>query len=359
MPPKEEEEKVQQLDPLDRKLLNLVQAEFPLASQPFDVLGEQLGLPPQDLINSLQQLKDRRILRQISAVFDTRAMGYKSSLVAVKAPPRQADRVAEIINEHPGVSHNYRRNHEFSIWYTIAVPPTSSLEATVEALHRLSGALASRMLPTIRLFKIGVDLDMEGSRSTTERSAPTYSEDHRKKAAQHPLTDLDVAVVRALQEDLPLTRRPFRNLAESIGLSEDGLLAHAAYLMETGRMRRFAGILYHRQAGFKANPMVVWAVPEDQVMEVGRTMATFSAVSHCYQRPTYPDWPYNVFTMIHGRSIRECEAVIQAISEATGIREYKLLYSSKEYKKVRLRLFVPEFEAWEKRYLASGTVPLS
>ncbi len=339
------------LDELDRRLLNLVQVEFPLVSEPFRHLGECVGLSAEETIARLQRFKGERILRQISAIFDTRAMGYKSSLVAVQAPPSRVDQVAEVINQHPGVSHNYRRNHEFNLWYTIAVPPHTSLEATVEALNRLSGALASRILPTLRLFKIGVELDIEGTRPPNDRSAPKYSEDERSKAEQSPITELDVALVRELQEDLPLVDRPFQVIADRLGVTEDELFRHLQRLRAVGRMRRVAGILYHRQAGFKANPMAVWAVPPERIEKVGRIMASFSAVSHCYQRPTYPDWPYSIFTMIHGRSARECEEVIRAMAEATGVTEYRLLYSSKEYKKVRLRLFVPEFEEWERRHL--------
>jgi DNA-binding Lrp family transcriptional regulator len=347
------------LDELDRRLLNIVQARFPLVPAPYREIGQLLGISGTQVIHRLQCMKEQRILRQISAIFDTRAMGYKSSLVAVKAPPNQVDQVAEVINQHPGVSHNYRRNHEFNLWYTIAVPPASSLEATVEALNRLSGALASRILPTLRLFKIGVELDMEGSRPLDARSEPHYSEDKRSRAAQLPLTEQDVAIVRELQEDLPLIDFPFRAIAEKLGMTEGQLFRHISQLMETGRMRRLAGILYHRQAGFKANPMAVWAVPPERTHEVGTIMASFTAVSHCYQRPTYPDWPYNIFTMVHGRSARECQEVIKAIANATGVTDYLLLYSSKEYKKVRLRLFVPEFDAWERKYLTAAGSPIT
>ena len=119
-------------------------------------------------------------------------------------------------------------------------------------------------------------------------------------------------------------------------------------------MRRFAAVMNHRNAGFKANAMGVWAVPDADLDEIGPQMAGFAAVSHCYRRPTYDDWPYSVFTMMHGRNARDCEATIEAIRTETGIDEYCLLWSIKEYKKVRLEYFTPEWDAWRRAHLSGS-----
>ena len=117
-------------------------------------------------------------------------------------------------------------------------------------------------------------------------------------------------------------------------------------------MRRFAAVMNHRTAGFKANAMGVWAVPDERLPDIGPQMAGFAAVSHCYRRPTYDDWPYSVFTMIHGRSSRDCEATVEAIRDETGIDEYCLLWSIKEYKKVRLEYFTPAWDEWNAQHAA-------
>ena len=114
-------------------------------------------------------------------------------------------------------------------------------------------------------------------------------------------------------------------------------------------MRRFAAVMNHRSAGFKANAMGVWAVPEERLDEVGPQMAGFALVSHCYRRPVYDDWPYSVFTMVHGKNAKECEATIAAVHDETGIDEYALLWSVKEYKKTRVRYFTDEWDAWRMR----------
>jgi DNA-binding Lrp family transcriptional regulator len=120
-------------------------------------------------------------------------------------------------------------------------------------------------------------------------------------------------------------------------------------------MRRFAAVMNHRSAGFKANAMGVWAVPEDRLAEIGPQMAGFAAVSHCYRRPTYEDWPYTVFTMVHGRSARDCEATIDAIRTETGIDEHALLWSVKEYKKTRVKYFTDDWSTWTDEHLSGAS----
>ena len=299
----------------------------------------------------MRALKAGKIVRQVSAIFDTKSLGYKSSLVAMRVAPDRITHAARVINEHPGVTHNYERNHEYNLWFTIAVPPTSDLEAVIDRIHALAGADVTRIMYTLRLFKIGVNLDMTGERRADATSTPEYGEEDRIRAREFSISELDKAVIRELQEDLPVEPRPFLPMSERLGLTEDELFEAARDLQRRGSLRRIAAILYHRRAGFKANGMGVWAVPAERVAEVGATMASFSNVSHCYQRPTYPDWPYSVFSMVHGRSAEECEDVLAAIAKATGVDEYISLYSTREYKKIRLRFYTSAYEEWEAKYL--------
>jgi DNA-binding Lrp family transcriptional regulator len=336
------------MDDRDKRLLNLIQAEFPLASRPFEALGASLGLSEAEVIGCIEALKGQKIIRQIGGIFDTRSLGYTSSLVAMRVPPERLDKAAAIVNEHPGVSHNYKRNHPFNLWFTVAVPPRSDLQWTVDRLHQMAGAESTRILPTLRLFKIGVQLDMEGKTGVDRVEAP-YSEAKRPKAGREGLTPLHIAAIRELQEDLPLVPAPYAPMAGRIGIPESRLFELAAELQAQGYLRRMAAVLHHREAGFRANAMGVWVVPSERAEEVGQIMGSFRGVSHCYLRPTYPDWPYSIFTMVHGQKATDCQAVIDAIAEATRIREYALLYSTKEYKKIRLRYFTPELDEWEAR----------
>lgn len=337
-------------DPIDAKLIGLLQTAVPVRERPFAELGAACGLTEEDVLNRIRRLKAARVIRQISAIFDTRSLGYASSLVAAKIDPARVDKAAAVINLHPGVSHNYLRNHTYNLWYTIAVPPTSrlGLEKTVDILHAESGAAATRLLPTLKLYKIGVQFDVTGESRPDDRTPPSYTENQR--ATDAALTPKEIEFVRLTQRDLPLTTAPFLDYANALGLPFTELQILHEHFLQTGRMRRFAAVLHHRQAGFRANAMGAWAVPPDDPAEldrIGERMAGFRAVSHCYQRPSYPDWPYNIFTMVHGKNPAECEQTLAAISMATGLRDYRALYSSKEYKKIRVRYFTDEEARWE------------
>ena len=344
-----------ELSDLDRDLLNAVQWDFPLDAEPFRVLGERLGISEPEVRERILAVKGSGVLRQLSAIFDTRALGYQSALIAAQIDPERVDEAAAVISEHPGVSHNYKRNHAYNLWYTLATPPGEDFDAHVDALHRASGAIVTRKLPTLVLYKIGVKLDMTGKTAADAKTEVLEHErpERRPEMAAPELTPLEMAVIRVVQEDLPVVERPFAAQAELVGCTEDELLDTLRSFLDRKLMRRFAAVMNHRSAGFKANAMGVWAVPEDRLAELGPTMAGFAAVSHCYRRPTYDDWPYSVFTMVHGRSARDCEATIEAISAETGISDYALLWSIKEYKKVRLQYFTPDWDEWESANLAA------
>ncbi|HEX5503145.1 MAG TPA: AsnC family transcriptional regulator [Thermomicrobiales bacterium] len=342
------------MDELDQQLLNVMQNDFPLTGRPFAALGEPLGLGEDEVIARVARLVRGNIIRQISAIFDTRSLGYQSCLVAMRIPPDRLVEGALVVNTHPGVTHNYKRNHEYNLWFTVAVPPGHDLAGTVARLQELAGAEQARMLPTLRLFKIGVDLDLTGKRAAGAQAQPHYSDARRSDLGPQALNDGDIAIIRELQENLPLVAEPYTPMAARLGLDLDALFARLAELKAIGHFRRMAAVLYHRKAGFKANAMAVWKVPDERMDDLGPVFGSFRSVSHCYQRPTYEDWPYSVFTMIHGRTPDECQAVIDAIEERTGVREYATLYSSTEFKKTRLRYFTPELDEWEARYLSGA-----
>lgn len=345
-----------QLDPIDQELLNAVQWSFPLTEDPYGELGTRVGISRTEVQDRLRAAKASGILRQLSAIFDTRALGFSSALVAAKIDPERVDDAAEVINEHPGVSHNYKRNHAYNLWYTLAVPPGEDFDAHLDVLHTASGATVTRKLPTLKLYKIGVKLDMTGATAANAK-AEVLAHERPERHAHMPaptLTALEQQAIVLLQEDLPMSDRPWADVGAELGCSETEVLALLESFRERKLMRRFAAVMNHRSAGFKANAMGVWAVPEDRLEEIGPQMAGFAAVSHCYKRPTYEDWPYTVFTMVHGRTAKDCEATIEAIRDETGVDEYALLWSIKEYKKVRVRYFTPEWDAWSSKYLPTA-----
>jgi siroheme decarboxylase len=336
------------LDAIDRRLMNLLQSSFPLEGEPFRLIAADAELDLDEVKSRTQRLLDERIIREITPIFDTRALGYSSMLVAAKVDAENPHRAARIINSHPGVSHNYLRTHEFNLWFTIATPPDSrlGLDGTLEVLQGLTGASSIRQLPTLILFKINMNLEMEGG---TEQLAAAAEALPPRELEPQPYDDRDIAVIRALQGPMEVSDRPYDRAAEQVGMSSDDFLAHLREMVDRKLLRRVAAILYHRRAGFSANGMGVWRVPEERIPEVGARMAAVRGISHCYQRPTYEDWPYSVFTMAHGRSKEECDAILDGIAEEHQLHgpDRAVLYSSTEFKKVRLHYFTEDYARWE------------
>jgi siroheme decarboxylase len=338
------------LDEFDKRLLNAMQGAFPIEPRPYAAVARALEVPEERVLARVQELVDERIIRQVTPIFDTRALGYGSMLVAAKVDAEHPWRSARIVNSHPGVSHNYLRNHDFNMWFTIAVEEDSALglDGTLDVLQRLTGAESIRQLPTLKLFKIRMDLELVGGTDALAKAA--VAEDPIELDKQ-PFDELDKAVIRATQGDLPVLSEPYAPAAAQLGMSVDALVEHLGAMAGRGLLRRVAAILFHRRAGFSANGMGVWEVPADRVLEIGPKMAAFRGISHCYQRPTYADWPYSIFTMAHGRSKEECDSILDAIAASTPeVRSRATLYSSTEFKKIRLLYFTDDFKRWEREH---------
>jgi len=339
------------LDETDKRLMNLLQSSFPLDPEPFALVASEAELELDDVLARTQRLLDGRIIREITPIFDTRALGYESMLVAAKVDAENPQRAAKIVNAHPGVSHNYLRTHEFNLWFTIATPPDSGLglSGTLEALMAETDAISMRELPTLTLFKINMNLEMEKG---TDALAAAVDASPPRELEPQPYDADDIALIRALQGPMAAVERPYDEAAGELGIGTDELLERLGTMVERKILRRVAAILYHRRAGFSANGMGVWKVPEAEIMEVGGRMASFRGISHCYQRPTYEDWPYSVFTMAHGRSKEECDAILDSIAEECGMGpdDRATLYSSTEYKKIRLHYFTDDYARWESEH---------
>ncbi len=337
------------LDETDKRLMNLLQSSFPIDPEPFALVASEAELELDDVLERTQRLLDGRIIREITPIFDTRALGYESMLVAAKVDGENPQRAARIVNAHPGVSHNYLRTHDFNLWFTIATPPDSplGLHGTLEALMAETGAESMRELPTLTLFKINMNLEME--KGTEALAAAAVEAAPPRELEAQPYDEDDIALIKALQGPMAAVARPYDAAAAELGIETEALLERLRDMVDRKILRRVAAILYHRRAGFSANGMGVWKVPEEQIMEVGARMASFRGISHCYQRPTYEDWPYSVFTMAHGRSKEECDAVLDSIADDCGIGPdgRATLYSSTEYKKIRLHYFTDDYARWE------------
>ena len=327
------------------EILSRIQKKFPLVAKPFEVIANELDISEDEVLQILQEEKSKNIIRQTSAIFDTKRLGYKSSLVAFKISQDKLSDAVKIINSHPGISHNYERNHDFNVWFTLAVAPDSilGLEGTIEILAKLTGADEHIMLPTLKLFKISVKLNTTGKDDKKEKV-------NKVEHKELELSELHHQIIRKAQYDINMVSEPFKKIIEELNIDYETFFSILNELQEVGIMRRFASILNHRKAGFNANAMVVWDVDEENGEAIGETAAAFSAVSHCYLRPKYPNWPYNLFTMVHGKTTEETTAIIKDIASEIESKAHMPLYSSKEFKKVRIEYFTPAFQEWENKY---------
>ena len=325
------------MDDLDKEILNEIQWSFPLVTRPFDAIAKKFDTTPEIIKDRLHSLKEIGVLRQLSAIFDTRKLGYTSSLVAMEIESDKLEDVANQINRHPGVSHNYERDHQFNLWFTLAVPPGTDLKQELEKFNVLKGIKKVRMLPTLQLFKIGVKLDLVDEKK--HDIAPTEEKKEIKETKFEP-TEQDKDFIRELQKNMDIIDEPFVNAAKNLGLTENEVFEKMKHYEDIGVMRRFAAILRHRQIGFTANGMIVWKVDDDKISEVGSKLGSFPQVSHCYERPTYPDWPYNVFSMIHCKTQDEAYDVAKTIQDQIHVDDYNILFSTREFKKTRVEYFV-------------------
>ncbi len=329
------------MDAADRILLDRIQRSFPLAPEPYGVLASALGASEREVRERIGAFKDEKVVRQISAIFNTGALGYRSSLVALATPDAEVDRAAAAINRYPGVSHNYLRPGAYNLWFTIAVPPGRSLEGTVAELSAAAGGWPTLILPALRKYKLEVVLDVL---EETEAGPPEERAGRPLMEASSPFapTRENIAAVRCIQEDLPLEARPFKVWADKLGMGEEDLLELISEWLDKGIIRRFAAVLNHRRMGFDANGMVVWNCPDDIVDSRGESLATHPEVSHCYHRPAYPEWPYNLYAMIHGRTTDHCRRLAEKLSGEIGLPEHAIFFSTREFKKIRLKLFWKE-----------------
>lgn len=327
---------MQELDQRDRELLGALQGEIPLVSTPFAFIGQTLDMSEKEVLKRTERLRREGVVRQLAAQFDPRALGYKSCLVAARVAPERVDEAAAVINAHPGVTQNYRRNNDFNLWFTIFCSPESrlGLDRTIEILGREADVDIVRPLPTLKLYKNGGAHEHEHG-------------EHDSRGDYTPLTPLEIEAVRLLQQDLPLQPRPFDVLARATGANVDELLTSARALQKRGQLRRFTATIAARKQGFTATAMGVWVVPPDRADDYASKLVQHRAVSHCYLRPVYDDWPYNLYTTVHARSVDECESVINDLAIDSGLSERRALFPTREYKKTRIEFFAPALAEWE------------
>lgn len=323
----------------ESELLLRLQRGLPLTPRPFERLGETLGLAEDAVLAQVRAFFGRGMVRRLGGVFDGRRLGYDSTLGAADVPPEALAGAAARLAPEPGVTHVYARDGHPNLWFTVTAPA----ERLHAAFTRLTVALApweTFSLPARRLFKIGVVLDVralaDGGRARIARPDQADHSDRTALAASPPAappTPAERGLVRRLQGTLPVTAAPFAALAAELGWTEAALLARLEAWRQAGVLRRVGLALHHRAAGFHANALCVWQVPDDRLAAAGRVLARCPDVTHGYERVPHPLFPFNLFAMLHAGTHAAAADAAQRLAAEAGLRGGRLLFSTREFKK--------------------------
>jgi len=330
---------------LEEKILNRIQKDIKISESPFLELMEELKIERDKFLTTLQGLRDEGIIRIICGIFNAGKIGYQSTLVAFEVLDRDIDHASKIITEHSGVSHNYLRGHRYNIWFTITIKRGLSLENTISELAEKSRAKDSLILKNEKLFKIGLMLEVgHGDDERRTNFDDPACHNIETDSSYREITEEEKNAVKLLQIDLPGVMRPFQWLIEreNIDISEKRLIDIGESLKKEGILRRYSAVLKHQKAGFTSNAMTAWKfhniTNESDIISIFRSIPN---ISHLYLRTIYPGrWEYPLFAMIHAKNSKELTNIIKGLEEKTGINDYQILYSLKEFKKSRVQYFL-------------------
>jgi len=330
-----------QLDERDKAIMSVIQSHLPVDRRPFERLAAYLRTDGDDVLEHVDRLRREGTIRRLGAVFDSRKLGYVSTLVAGRIDPDRLDEVAAEVTKLAGVTHNYRREHGYNLWFTLTAESQQRLDEILENLRQRTATPELHSMPALRVYKIRVDFQFEKSPSPSVAGAVSHSRsfDTPHEPSDAPLSEQQKQLVRLLQDDLRISHKPFDELADQVGWSVGQVLEQIEDWLSSGVIRRLGAVVRHQRLGFRANGMAVFDVPDDLIDIVGETFAHRPEISHCYRRPRLADFPYDLFAMIHGHSEDEVRELAAKLADELDIDNFTVLFSTKEYKKVSMKYF--------------------
>jgi DNA-binding Lrp family transcriptional regulator len=312
-------------------LLARLQRNLPLVANPFSALAGELGLDEDQVLELIAAMKRKGLVRQIGPVMDARRLGYQSTLVAAIINAPHLQKAEGVLSEHPRVSHAYLRDDTVNLWFTLSSRGDLDIGEDVRSIGETTGADHIFSLPALKLFKIGAFFGTDGGGEDATVMAG------REMPQRVELSDEQRRAVNAFQCDLPLEPSPFGAMSRDAEMSVDEFLSNCQSLIDCGVIRRFGASVNHRRAGYEGNGMACWDVPEESVESVGRSLAGIHEVSHCYERRKNSMWRHNVFAMFHGSTSDACGVTIKKAAESIGLSDYKVLFSTREIRKTRVK----------------------
>lgn len=316
---------------LEQRLLNDFQHDFPCITMPYKAIADQVGVSEDIVINTYAALIAQGAISRIGPVFAPGTVGA-STLCALAVPPEQLETIANWISGLPETNHNYERDDQYNLWFVVTAANSIRLNALIAEISQKT-CLPLLTLPLLEQFHIDLGFDMVRART---KSLPA---NHIIKSEQNvPLVDLDETqyqIINKLQRGIPLTSRPFAHLWPDNSFMEQESIEQVLKWKNTGTIKRFGVVVRHHELGFDSNAMVVWDVPDSQVSRLGTLASQIPEVTLCYRRPRQlPEWPYNLFCMIHGKSRAEVLDRIKLLSDTTQLCNFpsKILFSKKRFK---------------------------
>jgi len=334
------------MDESEAKLLTRLQSRFPIESRPFRRLGCEFGLSERAVLERVCRLKSQGLVRRIGATFHPGPLGYVSTLVGMQVPAARVEQLAAWITGFPEVTHNYEREADWNLWFTVTASSAQRLADLIEAVRNEAPGCQLMSLPAKKRYKLRVEFDLTRKNFGSLADQQTFGipggnagPDGLREAGGVTLDPEDKRLIARLCGDLPVEARPFLSLAEELNMTEAEVLTRTRRLDREGLIRRFGAIVRHHKAGLVANTMVAWVVPEERADEIGEYAASFQEVSHCYLREPAPGWPYTFFTMIHATNRGRCREVAAAIAKRFGLTTSLTLPTTREFKKSSMEYF--------------------
>lgn len=329
------------IDAIDARLIDEYQSEFPICERPFRAVAAELGIDETEALARVEHLREAGIFRRFGAVLNPPVIG-SSALAAINAPEDRFSEIADVVNSYRQINHNYRRDHEWNMWFVITAGSREIRDGILDEIEEETGCTVLR-LPMLTDFYINLEFPVVN----TDRFAGESNEAERSEvqatriseSATGDLSALEARLLLAIQNGLPLTATPYCDVADELDASVETVLDAVRRLLETGCIKRIGCVVNHVATGFDANCMVVWDVPEDELDACGADAGALPYVTLCYHRPRRPEqgWPYNLFTMIHGRNGETVDEKIDELADDHLPYTHERLYSTETLKQTGAR----------------------
>ncbi len=322
------------MNTLEQQLLNNYQRDFSLKSTPFSEIAQKTNTDTKTVLATINKLMKEGSVTRVGPVFRPNTIGA-STLAAMKIPSDKLEIVADLVNSYVEVNHNYERQHEFNLWFVATAPNAQHLESVILEIENLSGFSVMR-LPMVKEYHIDLGFKMPlAKKHSSFVPAKHQSTQAVIKHSTLPKDETQTRLIAEIQSGLPIVEEPYKEIADKLSISEEDVIRRIKIMLTTGTIKRMGVIVRHHELGYRANAMLVWDIADEQVNKFGTLLSQENCVTLCYQRPRHlPHWPYNLFTMIHGKDTSSVKQCINDIVEKHSLQNMPkaTLFSTRRFK---------------------------